>query len=505
MDRVRMLLYIDQSICEGFEVEVTKGGQKARSSFKANFAPATGLWKDLDLEVDSRLDPAGIAKILPPGGASAVSAFTFEQPPSIEVRGHFDGPAAGGTPHKSLHAEVRSDSALRVHGVAFSRALFKFDLHDDDVDVTEAEAGFAGGTATGKATISGSGDARRLRFKAALTHASLGQSAATAEGYVKRAASAPSTALGTFAREKADVRLDLNVTAAGRPGELDSFVGDGNVQIQGTELGALSLLGGLSRILKVTELRFTQVQAEFKIENGSLFFPELNVIGANSAIKAKGSYSIDRRQLDFSARIYPFQESRGPLQIFNAISAPFSAVFSVKLTGGIDKPSWSVHPMYSALTLPRASEVRQSESGGSALPPRPSQIRLPDRRMGNAGALGSYVGLRKARDPKHVAPSVSNGLGDSGPMDHVTTLPRRTWTERASLALAAILVVIGLCSLTGWLFHIDFLVQPFHHQAPIKVNEALCLLAIGLALLGREFGITNAALAAAVPALVGAC
>ncbi len=88
-------------------------------------------------------------------------------------------------------------------------------------------------------------------------------------------------------------------------------------------------------------------------------------------------------------------------------------------------------------------------------------------------------------------------------MDHVTTLPRRTWTERASLALAAILIVVGLWSLTGWLFHVEFLVQPFAHQAPIKVNEALCFLAIGAALLGREFGIVNAALAAAVPALVG--
>jgi hypothetical protein len=364
MDRVRTLLYIDQAICEGFEVEATQAGGIARASFKASFEPVSGSWKGLDLEVDSHLDPTGVAKMLPPGAESAIGAFSFEQPPAIAVRGHFDGPAAG-LPHKTLHAEVRSDSGLRVHGVAFSRALFKFDLNDDDIDVTDAEAGFAGGTATGKATIAGSGDARRLRFKAALTHASLGQSAATAEGYVKRAAAGTSTALDTFAREKLDVRLDLAVSATGRPGELDTFVGDGNVQIQGTELGGLSLLGGLSRILKVTELRFTQAQAEFRIENGSLYFPELNVIGANSAIKAKGSYSIDRRQLDFSARIYPFQESRGPLQIFNALSAPLSAVFAVKLTGGIDKPSWSVHPMYSALTLPRASDVRQGESDRS--------------------------------------------------------------------------------------------------------------------------------------------
>lgn len=89
-------------------------------------------------------------------------------------------------------------------------------------------------------------------------------------------------------------------------------------------------------------------------------------------------------------------------------------------------------------------------------------------------------------------------------MDHVITLPRRSWTERASLALAAILVGIGVCALAGWLFHIEFLVAPFAHQAPIKANESLCFLALGLALAGREFGIRNAALAAALPALVGA-
>jgi len=88
-------------------------------------------------------------------------------------------------------------------------------------------------------------------------------------------------------------------------------------------------------------------------------------------------------------------------------------------------------------------------------------------------------------------------------MDHVITLPRRSWTERASLGLAAILVVIGVCALTGWLFHIEVLVAPFSHQAPIKANEALCFIAIGIALAGREYGMRNAALAAALPVLLG--
>src|SRR5271165_850406 len=88
-------------------------------------------------------------------------------------------------------------------------------------------------------------------------------------------------------------------------------------------------------------------------------------------------------------------------------------------------------------------------------------------------------------------------------MDPVITLPRRSWTERASLALALALVVIGAWALVGWIFHADSMLEPIGRAAPIKANEALCFLAIGLALAGRELGIRRAAWAAVVPALVG--
>ena len=88
-------------------------------------------------------------------------------------------------------------------------------------------------------------------------------------------------------------------------------------------------------------------------------------------------------------------------------------------------------------------------------------------------------------------------------MDNVTTLPRRSWSERSSLALGAAVTAIGVWGLFGWLFHLESLVQHPEHLAPIKVNEALCFLAIGLALLGRELGFKRAAYLAFLPALVG--
>jgi hypothetical protein len=164
------------------------------------------------------------------------------------------------------------------------------------------------------------------------------------------------------------VRLDLNASAQGRPGDLATFVGEGNVQVQGANLGELSLLGGLSKVLKFPELRFTQARASFKIENASLNFPELSVLGANSAIQARGTYAIDRRKLDFSATIYPFMESKSLLQIINAISAPISAVFRVRLTGSVDKPAWRL--AYSPLNLLRAGD-EGPEAPDKSAPPAP--------------------------------------------------------------------------------------------------------------------------------------
>jgi PAS domain S-box-containing protein len=88
-------------------------------------------------------------------------------------------------------------------------------------------------------------------------------------------------------------------------------------------------------------------------------------------------------------------------------------------------------------------------------------------------------------------------------MEHVNTLPRRTWTERASLALAYVLIAIGVVAVAGWFMHVDILVQPIEHKAPIMFNEAVAFLAIGLALLGREYGRRNAAWAGLLAAVVG--
>jgi hypothetical protein len=365
-DTARTLLYVDQFACDGLDVVVTKAGTAAHGSFKLTTEPDQGAWTDFDIEATSTLDLTPIGKLLPPDAQAAIDAFSFDKPPAVSIHGHFDGPASAKPPHKVFHAEVRSGTGFKVHGVAFDRASFQFDLAGDDIKVTDIVAGFAGGEVAATADVTGSGTDRRIHFKTSLSGASLGQAAAAAEGYVVAGPPSGSTALDTFAKDKSGVRLDLNASGEGKPGELGSFVGDGNVQIQGANLGELSLLGGLSKVLKFPELRFTQAVATFKIGDAAVTFPDLRVIGANSAIRAKGTYQMDLRTLDFSATIYPFAESKSLLQVFNPLTAPLSAMLRVKLSGSIDKPAWRL--AYSPLNLLRVDEVKTGAADKAGTP-----------------------------------------------------------------------------------------------------------------------------------------
>lgn len=90
-------------------------------------------------------------------------------------------------------------------------------------------------------------------------------------------------------------------------------------------------------------------------------------------------------------------------------------------------------------------------------------------------------------------------------MSSLPTLPHRTWLERVSLAVESALVLLGLATAIGWLWHVDGLLRmPMIGQATLKLNAGLAFLFLGAAILGIELGFRRWATAALVPALIGA-
>ena len=377
LDRVRTRLFIRPGFYDGLEMLATHSTGLAQGTFTYSVMPETFAWRRLDLDLASTLDPALAAGIIGPIADPVLNQFKYAHPPTLKVTGRIDGAASPGGAHQTIQIDASSRGEFRFHGFPLKDVSFAAALRDDEIAFDRFEARFAGGVASGKARIWGTGKERRVGFDTTLKDASLGLVASAVAGYVAEISGRPAVPPGKFVQEKANVRLDLAASAEGRYADPYSFQGSGNAILQGQEIGEVPLLGLLSELLKFTALRFTSARANFKIEGAKLAFPEVTLRGANSAIDAHGDYALDRRQLAFNARLYPFQQSDSLIKtVVGAVLAPISNVFEVKLTGTLEKPEWAfvIGPTNFLRALaPEAGAVGKPRGPVSAPEPDPTK------------------------------------------------------------------------------------------------------------------------------------
>jgi hypothetical protein len=341
-DHARTRLFIRPNFYDALEIYATRGSGEIRGTFTHTVDYETGAWRALDFAAVSSIDPAVSVQIFGPAAAERLAPFRFETPPLLQLAGHLDGPAAPGGAHQHVTIEAQSTGAFALHDFPLRNLSFRAVQHDDELVLSQAEAGFAEGRVTGKARIWGRGAGRRIGFEGALREASLARAVAILEQYSAGRKGLPPPPPGKFLQDKANVKLDLSASAEGNFDDLLSFRGEGNALLAGPGFGEVRLLGLLSELLNFTALRFTAARANFKIEGPRLVFPDVSVTGANSAIQAHGEYALDRHALDFNARVYPFQESKFFLQsMVGAVLSPLSTVLEVRLTGSLEKPAWS--------------------------------------------------------------------------------------------------------------------------------------------------------------------
>ena len=340
-DHGRTLMFIRPNFLDGLEIFATIGSGAARGSFMrqvdANFALIS-----LDLSFDTTLGLDVPGPIFGPAVADVLAPYGFEHNPTVKLLMHFDGPASPDGVHQLASISAQSTGAFTFYDFPLTNLSFHAKIHDDEVVLDRVEVGFAGGISSGSARVWGTDAKRRLGFDYVLRNASLGQAVSTVEAFAAKRAGKPAPVPGKFIQDKASVKLNLAVSAEGLYTDPYSYKGSGNASLNGDTLGEVRMLGLLSELLSFTSLRFTEARASFKVDGPKLDFSQINVTGANSAIEAHGSYALDKHELDFTARMNPFQESSFmPAALLGAVLSPFSSVLEVKLTGQLDKPSWA--------------------------------------------------------------------------------------------------------------------------------------------------------------------
>jgi hypothetical protein len=362
VDHVRTRLHIRHAFYDGLEALVESGEGAARGRFTYAADPTTLEWQTIDVVANSSLDLNVTEKLLGPLGPKILAPFQLAQTPELKFTGQFSGPAAPGGAHEKMRVAARSAGEFRYHHFPLSDVSFVATLNDDEIVVDNIIAAFAGGSAEGHVRAWGKDPERRLGFDFTLRDAALGQVAAGIEEFFAHQENRPPAPPGKFVQQKANVKLMLSASAEGQYDSPLAFRGSGSAALQGAEIGEVSLLGALSEVFKFTALRFTEAQANFKIDGPKLVFPEITLRGANSAIEAHGEYALDRHQLDFNAKLFPFQESEGLLKsVVGAVLSPLSKVFEVKLSGTLQKPHW-------ALALGSGNHTNPADSGKTQAP-----------------------------------------------------------------------------------------------------------------------------------------
>lgn len=346
LDYARTRIFTRPNFIDGLELFGTRGAGEVAGTFTRHIDLASRQWRAMDIALASSVDLDTGAKLLGPELGPRLAPFAFETPPRIRAITHFEGPASPNGPHQTLRISGESTGAFTFYGFPARQLSFDATLRDDELTLPRVQATVAEGILSGNARLWGAESDRRLGFDAALEGASLGRAIVAVSDFIAlRRGTAPTPASATaekFITGKNKVRLDLALSAEGRADDPYSYRGNGNVALEGAELGEVRLLGLLSALLDFTALRFTSARGDFQLDRNHVMFPTFNVTGENSAIHAHGDYWLDRRALDFNARVYPFLESKSLLQsVVGAVLTPLSTMLEVKLTGPLDDPSWA--------------------------------------------------------------------------------------------------------------------------------------------------------------------
>ncbi|PTX90664.1 AsmA-like C-terminal region-containing protein [Opitutus sp. ER46] len=343
LQRVRTRLFIRPGFYDGLEIfGVDPTGGRVQGTFAVTTDVESAEVRAFEFDGKSTVPLEVAARMIGPVSDPVLGPFQVAKAPTVTARGRFDGPGAPAPRHSSLDLRAQSTGEFKYHHLRFEDAVFTAVLRDDELTVEGVEAKFAGGTARGKAKVTGLGTQRRLAVQGTVADASLGAAVAALQNFSAERKGLPNPPAGKFVQEKANVRVDLVASVEGDYSAPLSFQGEGNAVLRGPEIGEVALFGPLSELLKFTALRFTTGHATMKLNGAKLLFPDVKFRGANSGIDAHGEYAFDRQQLDFRAKVYPFQESDNVLKsVVGVVLTPFSMIFEVKLTGTLEKPDWT--------------------------------------------------------------------------------------------------------------------------------------------------------------------
>ncbi|MGJ8637933.1 MAG: hypothetical protein ACSHYA_00950 [Opitutaceae bacterium] len=144
-------------------------------------------------------------------------------------------------------------------------------------------------------------------------------------------------------------RVDLSLHASGPVDNAYSHTGYGAFTMRSEQLGAIQLLGPLSRVLKDTKFSFTSfnlntMAASFDLTDGTINFKELQIDGPRTRIRAPGTMKLEDQSLDMRVSVNLFanvgSKDSAIQKMGNVLTSPLTNLLTFDLTGTLKEQKW---------------------------------------------------------------------------------------------------------------------------------------------------------------------
>jgi hypothetical protein len=349
-ERAHARVFLRPHFAHAFDLRVERAGgsQQATGWFKRFADPATHEQRRLEFDLAGALEPQTLRRLGKDAADTLLKPWVFSHPPQI----HFWGAANFADEHAvpDLHFTGSANGGLSYNGFPLESIEADGSANGADVRLDRILVGVAGGRGTAKASYSGGPGAHKLGFDFYIENADMVRAIRAMHEFevARGGADANASPNKELLKRASGGKLQFAVSAAGDPDDVKSFVGSGNVQLAGAELGEVHLFGLLSQVLSSLSLNFSSLKldtlrASYKLANGVVNFPDLRVTGPTALIEGRGDYRLTDKSLDFTARFKPYEENKNPLTfVVGIVVNPLASILELRLTGPIQKPNWSI-------------------------------------------------------------------------------------------------------------------------------------------------------------------
>ncbi|MDR1280717.1 MAG: AsmA-like C-terminal region-containing protein [Opitutaceae bacterium] len=397
VDRLHTRLFIRPQWFDILDFYGDRAGRIASGNFSLRLPAMGEPWERMEFDMHSTLPLASVGKLIGGDMVEQLAAYDFTTPPRLHAAGASAGPGAARPDEHALMLTVDGEGPFRMRGFPLRDVSLSAAIRNDETRVDHLRVGVAGGVLEGTALISGPEEDARLAFDQTLrdadlallvntintwidtqpaaasgkaTAASAGRKPAPAAAPASASAPAPVTATATTAasatatagREKNGVatgeadpvnarlkggRIDGSLKASGRLNDWAGFTGAGEASVRDAPLAQVGLLWLLSDLLNAaglgfTSLTFSDAHGVFALEGRQAKFSELKIRGPSAEVSATGAVALENGQLDFRARLHPFERTGGLLgPVADLVFSPFSTALEFQLSGTLSDPTWS--------------------------------------------------------------------------------------------------------------------------------------------------------------------